>query len=79
MQARKCDRCGTYYNTYMGDKSRMLSANGLKMILISGNSYSSHSLLTRYDLCPDCMRLLADFLKCRGRFEIVKDGGEKRE
>lgn len=49
--AKKCDRCGSYYDSY-NDKSNAKKINGIMLINIdSNNRYFSHG---PYDLCPAC-------------------------
>lgn len=63
MQARKCDRCGTYYEAYIGIKEEKTNTNGLILISRNINDYSRYMEVTSYDLCPCCMSLLTNFLK----------------
>ena len=49
--AKKCDRCGSYYDSY-NDKNNAEKINGIMLINIdSNNRYFSHE---PYDLCPVC-------------------------
>lgn len=50
MDAKKCDRCGKFYNT--PSLFRMYSIN------LTGG-YRKHAL----DLCPECYGIIASFLK----------------
>lgn len=55
--ALKCDRCGKLYEHYEGirlqDKGTLYN-----VMSISGGCWSRN-----YDLCPECMTKLAEFIK----------------
>ena len=59
MNAMKCDRCGAYYEMYNGGKLEKYG-NGIDIVKPNGeiNTAVSHC-----DLCPACMRKLANFLE----------------
>ena len=55
MTAKKCDRCGTFYEEYTNNKSGRFTLN-----VISEDSYWSHS---PYDICPLCLDELMKWFK----------------
>lgn len=69
MRARKCDRCGCYYDTYQGNMKfeKTGRANALWLI----DRFEDNKAMSResYDLCPRCMQELEEFLKIDGGAE----------
>lgn len=64
--AKKCDRCGTLYESY-NVKNNAEAINGFKTLNINESQrYWSHG---PYDLCPSCSTELMDWFKRR-----TKDG-----
>lgn len=63
MRAMICDRCGEFYEHYEGIEVFKDSeiANGL--IFIDRDLNMNHYYRESYDLCPDCMKGLEDFIK----------------
>ena len=65
MLAKKCDRCGRYYDHY-GINNREAMANGVNLVYIT----VGHEVTTLakgddnaiYDLCIECMRGLVEYL-----------------
>lgn len=62
--AMKCDRCGKYYDYYFerevnGENVR--SQNGIFLYL--KDKYGNWGEKEHYDLCPECMAKLKEFLK----------------
>lgn len=57
MNAKKCDRCGCYYNQYPG---RDYGASKTNMIALQ-NDYMGGST-SHFDLCPACMDKQIQFL-----------------
>ena len=58
--ARKCDRCGLYYNEY-NVKYNAEKINGINLLNIGwNNKYFSHG---PYDLCPTCSDELMKWLR----------------
>ena len=55
MTAKKCDRCGTFYEEGTNNKSGRFTLN-----VISEDSYWSHS---PYDICPSCLDELMKWFK----------------
>lgn len=65
MIAKKCDRCGMYYELYNTDPSPKRS-NGVMFLNIDAyQKYFSHKPI---DLCPSCMESLYSFLQKNERF-----------
>lgn len=66
MNARKCDRCGMFYEEYnMEDDKKAI--NGVMLINIdSNNSYFSHG---PNDLCPTCSKKLLDWFNGNTEFK----------
>lgn len=62
MQARKCDRCGAYYDPY--NKSKR--ANGFMFLNIVDQAYETHKPI---DLCPSCMDDLYTFIRQKNDFQ----------
>ncbi len=81
-KARKCDRCGKFYEQYKGNEvSKNEKANGL--FLVDKDWNEEYYRRKVYDLCPDCMRKLESFSKgsnCQADsgtpFTIVFNPGE---
>lgn len=58
--AKKCDRCGTYYNLY-NEKDDSKNTNGFMTLNIdSCGAYVRHQA---YDLCPKCNQLLYEWFE----------------
>lgn len=53
--AKKCDRCGTYYDLYVPARRNNPPLNGVDEMQIVG---ASEALLKRYELCPACARYI---------------------
>lgn len=59
--ARRCDRCGSYYNEYNTKQNSAEKINGINLLNIdSNNNYFTHG---PYDLCPACSNELMKWLK----------------
>lgn len=51
--ARKCDRCGAFYDRYNEDEScNIEKTNAMAFIFHYGNN--THDICKQFDLCPDC-------------------------
>ena len=65
--ARKCDRCGNFYNPYI---SRTIKGdfNALKLI----NCYLTNDFYSNriYDLCPDCLDSFIKWLNNENQKEV---------
>ena len=59
MKAKKCDRCGSFYEPY-GKMQNPKNASGIMLINIDENGKYWVNPIT--DMCPDCMKQLYDFL-----------------
>lgn len=62
MLARKCDRCGSFYDHY--DKTidkRIHCVNSIRFIFskFDNSSFDSQKL---FDLCPSCMKAVIKFI-----------------
>lgn len=63
MLARKCDRCGDFYETY-GDKiiiNNYIKANAIMFIDVDKIGGITNRKV--FDLCPKCMELMQRFIK----------------
>lgn len=58
MKARKCDRCGKFYEEYNGTEETK-SANALRLMGVTQTAAHGKNW---YDLCEDCMKELVSFL-----------------
>lgn len=67
--AKKCDRCGVYYDRYVPDK-RSPQLNCVDEMLITGYS-DNEQLVKRWELCPVC----AAYLHAVLRIEPIKEIG----
>lgn len=69
MRARKCDRCGCYYDSYRGNT--MFEETGRTNALWLIDRLDNEKAMSRktYDLCPECMKELEKFLKIDGGAE----------
>ena len=69
--AYKCDRCGALYAPYghsFGNRKTKFS----RMVIGASDTAGFYSETLGYDLCPDCMRAVLDFLTV----EVTTDGEE---
>ena len=62
MQAMKCDRCGKFYEHYAGSKIFYETTKANAVSLIDIDLERKHYSRKTYDLCPECMKELEDFL-----------------
>lgn len=61
--AMKCDRCGKYYDYYFKREVNGKNVNSQNCIcLYLMTRYGDLSDKQRYDLCPECMAKLKEFL-----------------
>lgn len=60
--AKKCDKCGKYYDEYDGVAFSVEQAERryIRMYLVPTDDYYRNR---RFDLCPDCMKALISFIK----------------
>ena len=59
MKAKKCDRCGELYEEYNHKSPN--KPNSIKTL--SENVNGNYCLVDIYDLCPECMEQLNQWLK----------------
>lgn len=60
-KAMKCDRCGSFYDTYQGCKYRENGDYYNKLYLCRYSHANTSDL--EFDMCPDCMMALISFMK----------------
>ncbi|MCI9597902.1 MAG: hypothetical protein HFE75_11535 [Firmicutes bacterium] len=69
MLARKCDRCGIHYGideaAEIGKEKTKINRIGLKGVSENGNILGGYI----FDLCPDCVCELVDWIKEGGMNE----------
>lgn len=66
MNAKKCDRCGKYYDSY-GTNDDLKNTNAVMFVNANKNGqYFSHGVI---DLCPECMNEVKEFVKANGGTE----------
>lgn len=53
--AKKCDRCGAYYDAYVPARRDNPPLNGVDEMQLVGNT---GELLKRFELCPNCARFI---------------------
>jgi len=74
MNAKKCDRCGKFYDTYsypVTQKGPYRHGNGLEL---ENEVWGNNHYIERFDLCKDCMDELEDFLG----FNKEKENDDKK-
>ena len=72
MDAKKCDRCGIFYDTY----SFLVNQHSHGNRLVIGNVVNDHNNYVKgFDLCKPCMTKLETFL---GMNEEKESDDEKR-
>ena len=59
--ARKCDRCGAFYDKY-NEEYRHGIDNTNAMAFIFNRSADSYNICERFDLCPDCKDKLVNWI-----------------
>lgn len=71
MLARKCDRCGKYYGrdetAEIRRKKHRAEVNRMELMKAYGSG--SKQGVEYFDLCPDCMYKLVNWLKEKGQNE----------
>lgn len=63
MRAKKCDRCGKFYEFYDGAREFKNTERANAVILIDRDLDNKYWSRESFDLCPDCMRKLEMFIK----------------
>lgn len=76
MIAFKCDRCGSFYDDYEGihDYRAGGTTNGVNFVRL-GHFGQSISERKKYELCPNCMRKLLDFIVEGGDTDVEQISG----
>lgn len=77
MRAMKCDRCCKLYEHYDGGKEFKDGENANGLILFDRDLDGNHRYRMTYDLCPECMKGLEDFIKIRRKRKTMDDGFEE--
>lgn len=72
MRAKKCDRCGKLYEHYDGSKAFKETERANAVFLIDRDLDNKHWSRNSFDLCPDCMKKLEEFIHC-GTVPTVSD------
>lgn len=66
MNAKKCDRCGKYYDSY-GTNDDPENTNAIMLVNADRNGhYFSHGII---EFCPECMNEAKEFVKANGGTE----------
>lgn len=60
--AKQCDRCGRFYRDEPIQIGKIKEVNSLGLITTTHNN-SSYGVRHCYDLCPDCLESLSDWIK----------------
>lgn len=63
MRAKKCDRCGKYYEHYEGQTQFRASERANALLLIDRDLDEKYWSRKIYDLCPECMKMLERFVR----------------
>ena len=71
MNAKKCDRCGKFYDTY-DELNKCKHGNALAIYNIKANGYEE--FIEKFDLCKSCMLELE---KCLGMNKETKKYDKK--
>lgn len=74
--AKKCDRCGSFYDQYSNvtsvmDVDTVRSMNGVSFINI--NTENVYTTKFTYDLCPSCLDSLIEFMNIRKKYSNLTD------
>ncbi len=63
MRAKKCDRCGKFYDFYAGSREFKNTERANAMILIDRDLEDKYWSRKSLDLCQNCMGKLEVFIK----------------
>lgn len=63
MRAKKCDRCGKYYEHYEGITQFRASEKANALLLIDRDLDEKYWERKTCDLCPECMKMLERFVR----------------
>lgn len=66
MRAKKCDRCGKFFEHYDGVKEFKNTEKANALYLIDRDLDNKYWGRKSYDLCSECMKKLENFLKGGG-------------
>ena len=81
MLAKKCDRCGAYFDHYGSTGERYPEPNSVKLVYRSADGAETsferlllnrRTIKTLKDLCPACLAALIHFLES-GNLEALND------
>lgn len=70
MIAKKCDRCGKYYDTYNVSHDRKKPSGMMFLNVDENRNYFTNPVI---DLCPECMEAVKNFV------QGVGDNGEAKK
>lgn len=62
MRAKKCDRCGKLFEHYDGAKEFKHTERANAILLIDRDLDNKYWPRKSYDLCPECMKIIAELL-----------------
>lgn len=65
-RAKKCDRCGKLFEHYDGSKEFKEGERANAVFLIDRDLDNKYWGRKSYDLCPECMKKLENFVKGGG-------------
>lgn len=66
--ARKCDRCGAFYDEYQNTKyfnNGRDGVNGVQFVHIDRQKYAEGTKNDTYDLCPCCLEAIHQYIKSK--------------
>nr|DAH40802.1 MAG TPA: Rubredoxin evolution, hydrogenase, nickel, energy.86A [Caudoviricetes sp.] len=76
MRARKCDRCGKFYDHYDGSRQFKNGERANALSLIDHDLDGKYWSRMTYDLCPACMGEFETFIRGGAVFAAEKEGLE---
>lgn len=63
MRAKKCDRCGKFYDHYDGNRQFKDGERANALVLIDRDLDEKYWSRKTYDLCPACMEEFETFIR----------------
>ena len=63
MRAKKCDRCGKFYDHYIGNQQFKNGERANALLLIDRDLDEEYWSRKTYDLCPGCMEGFERFIR----------------
>nr|DAT32178.1 MAG TPA: Zn-ribbon containing protein [Caudoviricetes sp.] len=78
MRARKCDRCGKYYEHYEGRTQFRAGEKANALLLIDRDLDEKYWSRRALDLCPECMQDFDRFIR-GGAVSAAEKGGAEVE